>query len=104
MCLFISEELEKIFGLVRGQRSEVRSQKSDVALSRLMLGCVSDFRADTLLTSQLRLREIPPTAVGGSFRCGLQTKTGRCFPRIPPTAVGGLFRLNLHEDAGRLKT
>jgi len=34
--------------------------------------------------------EIPPTAVGGSFKSGLHQAP--LMMKIPPTAVGGLFK------------
>jgi hypothetical protein len=41
---------------------------------------------------------IPPTAVGGSFRRGLQREASRLRPRIPPTAVGGSFKSSLQSS------
>ena len=40
------------------------------------------------------MNEIPPTAVGGSFKSNLQTAR-LSLNEIPPTAVGGSFKSNL---------
>ena len=72
--------------------------------------------------------EIPPTAVGGSFKPGLHRartrpspefhprysgwivqarptqSTHATFSRIPPTAVGGSFKPGLRRDCGRLRS
>src|SRR5216684_2143924 len=54
----------------------------------------------TLLHPALWTAQIPPTAVGGSFTCSLQTEAARPLPRIPPTAVGGSFKSSLQLEAG----
>src|SRR5258705_299340 len=43
------------------------------------------------------LPQIPPTAVGRSFKSYLQKKELACLPQIPPTAVGGSFKSCLQK-------